>query len=205
MAETRIKYCTVAGRGVPVRGNDIDTDRIIPARFMKCVTFDGLGAYAFHDARFDAQGAGKGHPFDDQRFGGAGILLVNQNFGCGSSREHAPQALQKAGIKAIIGESFAEIFAGNCTAMGIPAVRVDQASIEALQALVEHEPATEITIDLMEKTVTAGPLQVDCDLPEAFRRSLVAGTWDSTGVMLENDAAIWAIAARLPYMAGYAG
>src|SRR5690606_14986619 len=116
------KIVKVQGRGVYVPGDDIDTDRIIPARFMKCVTFDGLGAYAFYDARFDEQGNSKGHPLDDPRFRGATILLSNSNFGCGSSREHAPQALSKFGIRAIIAESFAEIFFGNATTLGMPCV-----------------------------------------------------------------------------------
>jgi len=199
MAEKRIQYTQIGGKAVPVRGNDIDTDRIIPARFMKCVTFDGLGAYAFYDVRFGEDGKALSHPFNDERFAGHEVLLVNRNFGCGSSREHAPQALQKWGIKSVIGESFAEIFAGNCTAMGIPAVKVDSASMEQLQALAETAPETVITIDLVHSTVKAGHLNIPCTMPEAYRKSLVQGSWDSTGVLLENLAAIQESAKRLPY------
>ncbi len=204
MAETRIKFTSLTGRGLPLRGNDIDTDRIIPARFMKCVTFDDLGQYAFYDARFDGAGQSRGHAYDDPRFKGGEILVVNQNFGCGSSREHAPQALQKSGIKAIIGESFAEIFAGNCTAIGIPAVRAAQENIEALQTLLEQQPDTPVSIDLIKSVIRAGDrLSFPLAIAEAFRKALVAGTWDSTAVLLENDAAIARTAARLPYMKGY--
>jgi 3-isopropylmalate/(R)-2-methylmalate dehydratase small subunit len=182
---------------------------------MKCVTFDGLGAWAFHDARFGPDGASRGHPFDDPRFAGAGILVVNKNFGCGSSREHAPQALQKAGIRAIIGESFAEIFAGNCTAMGIPAVRAGADNVEALQALLELAPETMVTIDLVKGRITALPgqavrrgardgLSFALDMAPAFRNSLVDGSWDSTGVLLENRELTGATARRLPYMTGFA-
>ncbi len=192
-----------SGRGVPVPGADIDTDRIIPARFMKAVTFEGLGKYAFNDVRFDQEGNRKDHPFNDPRYGGASILIVGSNFGCGSSREHAPQALMRFGIKAIIGESFAEIFAGNCSALGIPAVRVSKQETEMLMHLVEEKPETEIRIDLEKKVVEAGGYQIKLDMPEASRKVLVDGTWDSTAVLLANAESIERTAARIPYLKGF--
>ena len=138
----------IRGRAIPVPGNDIDTDRIIPARYLKFVTFDTLGQFVFQDERFDENGKEREHPFNDERFKGGEILLVNNNFGCGSSREHAPQSLMRAGIRGIVGESFGEIFAGNCTALGIPTVRLKHEEIEVLMAAVEADPGTEITLDL---------------------------------------------------------
>ncbi len=193
----------VEGRAIPIRGNDIDTDRIIPARFMKVVTFDGLGEYAFYDQRYDAEGNPKPHPFNDPRFQGAGILLVNANFGCGSSREHAPQALARWGIQAVIGESFAEIFAGNCTAMGVPAVAIPHEEIEALINRVEEFPETQITIDVREGTIVAEDLSFQFELSPASRSALIAGTWDSTSTLLSNLDKIRDTAANLPYMTGY--
>ena len=192
-----------AGRGVPVPGADIDTDRIIPARYMKAVTFEGLGKYAFHDVRFDQEGNKKDHPFNDPRYGGASILIVGSNFGCGSSREHAPQALMRFGIKAIIGESFAEIFAGNCSALGIPAVRVSHQEAEMLMHLVEEKPGTGIRIDLEKKVVEAGGYQIKLEMPESGRKVLVDGTWDSTATLLANAEAIKRTAARIPYLKGF--
>ncbi len=194
-----------AGRGVPVPGADIDTDRIIPARYMKAVTFEGLGQYAFRDVRFDQEGNPKAHPFNDARFQGASILIVGSNFGCGSSREHAPQALMRFGIKAIIGESFAEIFAGNCNAIGIPAVRVSRQEAEMLTHLVEEKPETMIRIDLEKKVVKAGGYEIPLDMPEAGRKVLVDGTWDSTAVLMANRDAIGRTAARIPYLRGFRG
>ncbi len=195
----------VSGRGVPVPGADIDTDRIIPARYMKAVTFEGLGEYAFHDARFDQEGNKKDHPFNEARYRGASILIVGSNFGCGSSREHAPQALMRWGIKAIIGQSFAEIFAGNCSALGIPAVRVSAQEAEMLMHLVQEKPETRIEIDLEKKVVKAGGYEIPLEMPEAGRKVLVEGTWDSTAVLLANRDAIERTAARIPYLAGFRG
>lgn len=194
-----------SGRGIPVPGADIDTDRIIPARYMKAVTFEGLGEYAFQDARFDQEGNRKDHPFNEARYKGASILIVGSNFGCGSSREHAPQALMRWGIKAIIGESFAEIFAGNCSAMGIPAVRVSPQEAEMLMHLVQEKPETPIEIDLEKKVVRAGGYEIRLDMPEAGRKVLVEGTWDSTAVLLANRQAIERTASRIPYLRGFAG
>src|SRR3954470_8908677 len=144
----------VSGRGVYVPGNDIDTDRIIPARFMKCVTFDGLGEFLFYDVRKNADGTDKPHPLNDPRFKGATVLLSGANFGCGSSREHAPQAIQKFGIKAVIAESFAEIFAGNCTTLGIPCIMLAEAEITAIAKAIEKDPKATVTIDLANSTVS---------------------------------------------------
>ena len=193
------------GRAIPMRGNDIDTDRIIPARYLKSITFDGLGEGAFIDARAADRGAGRTHPFDDPRYSGGSILLVGRNFGCGSSREHAPQALQRFGIRAIVGESFAEIFSGNCTVLGLPVVRAAGADVERLQGLVQQHPATEVTVDLEAKQVTAGALSCAVDLPAGARHALVRGTWDSTALLLANRSEIAAVTARLPYLKAFAG
>ena len=195
---------TLTGTAIPVRGNDIDTDQIIPARYMKVVTFEGLGQYAFRDVRFAEDGTPKPHPFNEKRYEGASILLVNRNFGCGSSREHAPQALNKAGILAVVGESFAEIFAGNCTAMGIPAIVLSSEDTLQIMDAVEADPTIEITIDLPTTTITAGPHRYSFTLPPAYLNSLMAGTWDSTSVLLDNLNQIHETADSLPYVHGFA-
>jgi 3-isopropylmalate/(R)-2-methylmalate dehydratase small subunit len=189
----------VAGRGLPLGGDDIDTDRIIPARFMKCVTFEGLGQYAFHDERFDADGRKKEHPLNDDVYSGAEILIVNRNFGCGSSREHAPQSLMGFGFRAFIGESFAEIFAGNCTALGLPAVTLPHEEVSRLMKLVAEKPTSEITIYLKEKSITAADVQFSCDIPESYRQALINGTWDSTNLLLTGRDDIMKLEKSLPY------
>jgi 3-isopropylmalate/(R)-2-methylmalate dehydratase small subunit len=194
-----MKRDIIEGRGIPIQGNDIDTDRIIPARFMKCVTFEGLGKYAFHDERFDQKGNRKRHPMNDEKFIGATILIVNKNFGCGSSREHAPQSLSKYGIKAIIGESFAEIFAGNCTVMGIPAVTAPLDAIENLMMFVEENHDDLLRIDLNEKKVSYGDFSVDIGIPDSTRYSLANGVWDSTAQLLQNRAEIEKKNGEIPY------
>ncbi len=195
---------TTTGRAIPMPGNDIDTDRIIPARYLKYVTFDGLGEGAFIDERAADRKAGRTHPFDDARYAGGSILLVGRNFGCGSSREHAPQALQRFGIRALVGESFAEIFAGNCTVLGIPAVRVAAADVERLRLLVADDPALEVAVDLEARKVTASEWSCAADLPDGARLALVRGTWDSTTLLLANRERIAATAARLPYLHAFA-
>ncbi|RRJ33745.1 3-isopropylmalate dehydratase small subunit [Halocatena pleomorpha] len=196
----------VSGTGVPVRGNDIDTDQIIPARFMKVVTFDGLGEFAFFDQRFDDQDDRKDHPFNERRFQNASVLVVNANFGCGSSREHAPQALMRWGIDAIVGESFAEIFAGNCLALGIPTVTADEGTISELQTTVENHPDTELTVDVETETVTYErgsddqSTTLDVAVDPAQRTALVDGIWDTTALMKSNEQAIEQTAADLPYI-----
>jgi 3-isopropylmalate/(R)-2-methylmalate dehydratase small subunit len=199
------KRTLVMGPAIAVRGHDIDTDRIIPARFLKCVVFEGLGAAAFEDDRAQARERGERHPLDDPRHRAARILLVNRNFGCGSSREHAPQAIMRwgRGIQAIVGESFAEIFAGNCLALGIPCVTVGAEAIEQLMSRCETAPATEFRLDLVARRIDAGDLQVPIDVPDGVRQQLVEGTWDSTGELLSARDAIAATAARLPYFQGW--
>jgi 3-isopropylmalate/(R)-2-methylmalate dehydratase small subunit len=157
----------VSGSGIPIRGNDIDTDQIIPARFMKVVTFDGLGEFAFFDLRFDDEDNQKDHPMNEERYQDANVMVVNSNFGCGSSREHAPQALMRWGIDAIIGESFAEIFAGNCLALGIPTVTADHETINALQQWVDDNPDGEISVDVASETVTYDGQEVSVTVEEA--------------------------------------
>lgn len=188
------------GRGIPVMENDIDTDRVIPARFMKCVTFEGLGEYAFYDARFNEDGSSKGHPFDDPKYKGGSIIITGRNFGCGSSREHAPQALHKFGIQAIIGESFAEIFIGNCTVIGIPCVTLNKEDVDSLARLIEENPETEIRIDLEKKLVHTPEESFYLNINESFRKSLAGGTWDSTAELLTNKAAIATMVSKLPYL-----
>src|SRR6056297_1867730 len=190
----------VTGTGIVVRGNDIDTDQIIPARYMKVVTFDGLGEYAFQDVRFEEDGTAKEHPFNDERFQGASVLIVNENFGCGSSREHAPQALARWGIDAIVGEGFAEIFAGNCLALGIPTVTADQDDVEALQDYVDDHPDAEVAVDVAAETVTYDDREVDATVDDAQRKALVDGEWDTTALLRSNADAVAETAADLPYV-----
>jgi 3-isopropylmalate/(R)-2-methylmalate dehydratase small subunit len=210
----------VSGTGVPVRGNDVDTDQIIPARFLKVVTFDGLGQFAFYDQRFDdgvapeeqRDGGGetagvKDHPFNEDRFQNASILVVNANFGCGSSREHAPQALKRWGIDAVVGESFAEIFAGNCLALGVPTVTASPDDIEALQDHVDANPDAEIEVDVAAETVRYGapetePVEIDATVDEAQRRALVEGVWDTTALLKSNANSVAETAEDLPYVEG---
>jgi 3-isopropylmalate/(R)-2-methylmalate dehydratase small subunit len=190
----------LAGSGVHVPGDDVDTDRIIPARFMKCVTFDGLGEYAFYDERFDEEGRPKPHPIDDPRHAGASILLAGRNFGCGSSREHAPQALYRHGFRAILAESFAEIFFGNAITLGLPCLVMDGRDIRALAALIDEAPATEINIDIPGGQVNMADVSFPAVLPDHAREALVNGRWDAIADLLEGLDAVQATADRLPYM-----
>jgi 3-isopropylmalate/(R)-2-methylmalate dehydratase small subunit len=198
-----IKVTQVSGRAVPIRGNDIDTDRIIPARYLKEPTFARMGEYPFFDERFDSAGKKKDHPFNDPEYKGASILFVNKNFGCGSSREHAPQALYRFGVKAIVGESFAAIFAGNCTMMGLPAVVVGAKEIEQLMKSVEDNPRTEYTVDLETKSISYGNQKIAIDLPETYRTALTKGFWDSTALLRANLEQVRETAAKLPYVTGF--
>ncbi|MCF2971932.1 3-isopropylmalate dehydratase small subunit [Synechococcus sp. Nb3U1] len=188
---------TLTGRGIPLLGNDIDTDRIIPARFLKCVTFDGLGQHVFEDDRAQRQGQ---HPFDQAQYQGAEILVVNANFGCGSSREHAPQAIAKWGIRALIGESFAEIFFGNCLAMGIPCMTVSPEVAQTLQGAIAANPQLQISLDLPNKQVCWEGSRAVVEIPEGAWQMLVQGTWDATGQLLAAQAQIQQVAASLPYV-----
>jgi 3-isopropylmalate/(R)-2-methylmalate dehydratase small subunit len=196
------KITSVSGRGVFVPGNDIDTDRIIPARFMKCVTFDGLGEFLFHDVRKDPKtGETTDHPLNDPRFKGATILLSGANFGCGSSREHAPQAIQKYGFKAIIAEGFAEIFFGNSTTLGMPCVCASREDIAKIAAAIEKNPQIEVVIDLAKLEVRFAGQSVQITQRESARDALINGRWDAIGELLEGAAAVKATAAKLPYLA----
>jgi 3-isopropylmalate/(R)-2-methylmalate dehydratase small subunit len=194
-----MKIETISGSCIAVRGNEIDTDRIIPARFMKVVSFDGLGEAAFFDERFNADGSKKSHPFNSEVFQGASILLVNKNFGCGSSREHAPQALMRWGIKAVIGESFAEIFAGNCNSMGIPTASVSAVVIEKLMSMVEAEPGLQMTFNLLSEEVSLNGEVFPVSMNDSSRKALLAGTWDSTASLLESIDEIKKKDQDLPY------
>ena len=192
----------IAGRGIPMRGNDIDTDRIVPARFLRAITFEGMETHLFEDDRKMGGPGHNRHPFDVPAYQGASILLVNSNFGCGSSREHAPQAIRRWGIGAIIGESFAEIFFGNSAMIGMPCVTASGAEIKALQDLVERNPRTEIRIDLGEGTCGAGDSHCRISLPPNVRDAFSTGAWDTTSLLLERYEEVDAAAARLPYIAG---
>ncbi len=181
---------SVSGRGVHVPGADIDTDRIIPARFMKCVTFDGLGEFAFYDVRKHEDGTDRVHPLNDPRFAGASVLLAGPNFGCGSSREHAPQALYRFGFRTVIAESFAEIFFGNCATLGIPCVMGTANQINALAAAIEANPALEITVDVEKLTVSYGDQSFSVTTTASAREALISGKWDPIGELLEAKDAV---------------
>jgi 3-isopropylmalate/(R)-2-methylmalate dehydratase small subunit len=196
--ETRVER--VAGRACVLRGDDIDTDRIIPARYLRCVTFDGLGEHAFEDDRQQAKGD---HPLDVERFAGAGILVVGRNFGCGSSREHAPQALMRRGFGAFVGASFAEIFFGNCTALGLPCVTLAPADLARLMDAVEADPAQQVVVDLAARSVSCRAGVFAAGVPDSVRGQLLEGSWNATSVLLEAGDAIEACAARLPYLSGF--
>jgi 3-isopropylmalate/(R)-2-methylmalate dehydratase small subunit len=182
-----------------VAGEDVDTDRIIPARFMKCVTFDGLGEFAFFDERKTPEGVEKPHPLNEKRYEGASILLSGSNFGCGSSREHAPQALYRFGFRAIIAESYAEIFFGNSTTLGMPCVVMERGDIQALAKLIEQDPEMLITLDLLEGKVTAADMDFKATLPDHAREALVTGKWDAIADLLEASDEVAAVAGKLAY------
>jgi len=203
MAEL-VKITQVSGTAVAIRGNDIDTDRIIPARYLKEVTFARMGSYPFFDERFDAEGKPKPHPLNDAKYTGASILFVNKNFGCGSSREHAPQSLYRFGIHAIVGESFAAIFAGNCTIMGMLAVTVSHDQVEQMMKAVEQNPKTQFTVDIEKKKINFGETQIAIDLPETYRSALTSGSWDSTAMLRANLDQVKKTASKLPYMNRFA-
>jgi len=195
------KITSVAGRAVNVPGNDIDTDRIIPARFMKCVTFDGLGEFLFNDVRRQLDGTEKPHPLNEPRFKGATILLSGANFGCGSSREHAPQAIAKHGFKAIIAENFAEIFFGNSTTLGMPCVTAAREDIAKIAAFTEGNPAGTVVIDLIALEARFGGQTVKIAQRESARDALINGRWDAIGELIDGLPAVKTTAAKLPYLA----
>jgi 3-isopropylmalate/(R)-2-methylmalate dehydratase small subunit len=191
---------SVSGRACVLRGNDIDTDRIIPARYLRCVTFDDVGEHAFEDDRAQAKGD---HPLDDERFRGANILVVGQNFGCGSSREHAPQALMRWGFDAFIGGSFAEIFFGNCTALGLPCVTLAPDDLAALMDAITLDPEAPVEVDLDARVVRHRGATFTVNIPDGSRKQLIAGSWNATSVLLGAGDAIEATAERLPYTRGF--
>ncbi|MGF1601112.1 MAG: 3-isopropylmalate dehydratase small subunit [Thermosynechococcaceae cyanobacterium] len=191
------KITAISGPGIPLQGNDIDTDRIIPARFLRCVTFDGLGEQVFADDRQQTQGQ---HPFDQPQYQGAKILVVNGNFGCGSSREHAPQAIAKWGIDAILGESFAEIFLGNCLAMGVPCVTADSATVNQLQSLITQDPSATVEVNLETLQVKCGDFVASVNMGDGPRQMLCSGTWDACGQLVANADKIQETATQLPYL-----
>ena len=199
MTSTDFKRRQIKGRGIPVTGNDIDTDRIIPARFLKAVTFEGMGEHAFEDARKQ----NPEHPFNTPVYQGASVLVVGQNFGCGSSREHAPQALMRWGISAIVGGSFGEIFFGNCVMLGIPCLRASQEDLEWLQRAIGRSPQEPVAVDVDKQEVRFGDRVIKATVPDGPRNQLVNGTWDSTAVLLEAGAVIETTARKLPYVAGF--
>jgi 3-isopropylmalate/(R)-2-methylmalate dehydratase small subunit len=193
----------VEGRPIAVRGDNIDTDRIIPARYLRCVTFEGLGEHAFEDDRRGMKEKGQVHTFDDPRHRGATILVVNKNFGCGSSREHAPQSLAKWGIRAIVGESFAEIFFGNCVSIGIPCLTADHDVVEALAGFSEGHPTEKATVDLKTGEAVFGGRRVKLSMPPGPREAFLKGIWDVQEMLVQSYAEVEAVANRLPYVKGY--
>ena len=193
----------VTGRAIVVDGHDIDTDRIMPARFLKAVTFEGLETHLFEDDRIEANGRGLVHPFDDGKRAGARVLLVGRNFGCGSSREHAPQAIVRWGIRAVVGESFAEIFAGNALMLGLPCVTVDADTRAKLGARAAADPNLEIAVDLESRSVAAADLSAPFSLSDSARHALLSGAWDATALLLANYDDVQRTAKALPYVTGF--
>jgi 3-isopropylmalate/(R)-2-methylmalate dehydratase small subunit len=194
MSGTTSGIAFVTGRGLPLRGDDIDTDRIMPARFLRAVSFEGLEQHLFEDDR----AADPRHPFGDSRYAGALLLIVNRNFGCGSSREHAPQGLVRAGLRAIVGESFSEIFQGNALMLGLPCFAAAHEDVERLQSAIEADPSLAITASVSTCEVTAGPLHITAAMPPAVRDALLTGQWNPTAMLLHDFDQVRAVAARVP-------
>ena len=200
------RITVVEGRALPMRGDDIDTDRIMPARHLRSVTFEGLEQHVFGDERAGGPSAGSMtglHPFDNPKYAGASVLLVNRNFGCGSSREHAPQGLHRWGIEAVVGESFAEIFFGNSVMIGMPCVTASGDDVRALMVRVEQNPQLAVRVDLTSSTCTAGDFRCAVSIPAKFRDAFATGAWDTTGLLLERYEEVNAVANRLPYVGGF--
>jgi 3-isopropylmalate/(R)-2-methylmalate dehydratase small subunit len=193
----------IAGRGLPLRGQDIDTDRILPARYLKCVTFEDLETHVFEDDRQQLEARGAIHPFSNPAYQGAKVLIVNRNFGCGSSREHAPQGLQRWGIGAVLGESFSEIFFGNSLALGMPCLTLSAEDIERLMQAVEADPRAELAVDLSSQSVDVDDKRYRATLPEGARDALMNGSWDATGLLLDRFDEVREVAASLPYVQGF--
>lgn len=199
MSGSPSRIVRVTGRGIPLRGHDIDTDRIMPARYLRVVSFEGLEQHLFEDDKK----ADPRHPFNDPRYAGAAILVVNENFGCGSSREHAPQGLVRDGIRAIVGESFSEIFLGNSSILGLPCFTAAHDAVERLQSLIERTPDVVIDADLETGVVTAGTLRVPATVPQAFREAFLGGQWNPTAMLLDRFDEVRSVASRLPYVSGF--
>ena len=193
----------LSGTGLPLRGNDIDTDRIIPARFLRSVSFEGLERHLFEDDIAQTAGQQPPHPLTDPRFGGASVLIVNSNFGCGSSREHAPQAIRRKGFTAVVGESFSEIFFGNSVALGMPCVTARAADVDRLQRIVDEHPRREIDIDLDAQQLRCGDVQIAVSMPPAARESFLNGSWDATWLLLDRYEQVEETMRRLPYLSGW--
>ena len=196
------KIRRISGRALPLPGDNIDTDRIIPARFLRSITFEGLETHLFEDDRKQLAAAGHTHPVEDAKYAGASILLVNANFGCGSSREHAPQAIRRHGIRAVVGESFSEIIFGNSVSLGMPCMTAEESALTALMQIVERNPAAELAVDLDIMRVSTEGATFPIALPPAARESFLDGTWDATGLLLDRFEEVEAVAARLPYVNG---
>ena len=190
---------SITGTGLPLRGDDLDTDRIMPARFLRAVTFEGLERHLFEDDR----AANASHPFNNALYKGAAVLVVNRNFGCGSSREHAPQGLARYGIRAIVGESYSEIFFGNSAVLGVPCFTAEGAAVDALQSLIERAPETPITADVATGVITAGDIRIQASLPAATRDAFTSGQWNPTAMLLDRFDEVRAVAGRLRYMTGF--
>jgi len=194
---------TITGSGIPLCGNDIDTDRIIPARFLKCVTFDGIGEHAFEDDIKGLAEKGEVHPFADERFANGSILVANKNFGCGSSREHAPQSLKRWGIGAIVAESYSEIFYGNCVSLAMPCFTADHDTCVKLQDIIENEPTAELNIDVAEVTISIGQETIQLEIQSGAQGQFLDGSWDARAGLLKNLDGVKEVAAKLPYVSNY--
>ncbi len=190
----------ITGTAVPVRGADVDTDRIIPARFLKCVTFDDLAEGMFYDERFQADGSSKNHPIDNPSYKGASIMVVGPNFGCGSSREHAPQSIRRCGFDAIVGVTYAEIFFGNSTGLGMPCVSTTLEQNETLSAAIEADPSIELSVDLESMSLSYGEENMPITMPDGAREALVHGKWDPIQSLLDQEQKISEVAAGLAYV-----
>jgi 3-isopropylmalate/(R)-2-methylmalate dehydratase small subunit len=193
----------IKGTAVPIPGNDVDTDRIVPARFLKEITFEKMDKYLFFDARFEANGNEKDHPLNDFKYKNAQIMIAGKNFGCGSSREHAAQAILRSGIKAIIGHSFSEIFAGNCKSLGIPTVTVSEEKLDELFKITENKPDTEFEIDLNNRTLNVNDSDIPIEIPDAPRSAFMTGSWNARAMLIENESLVKKTAEDLPYLNGF--
>ena len=192
------KITSISGKAVPVAGADMDTDRIIPARFLKCITFDELAGTMFYDERFNTDGSSKNHPIDAPQHAGAAIILGGENFGCGSSREHAPQAIKRSGVKAVVAESFAEIFFGNSSGIGMPCVCATHEDLQTALQITTEQPDTEWVLDLAAMTLSCPAATLPITMPAEPREALMQGRWDAVVELMNAPVAVAALAAKLP-------